>query len=51
MNLITKRFGRFTLGIWYALFALAVLFLVAWAGQTRSLVNRDVTIDLGIQKD
>jgi len=39
------------LGIWFALVALAVLFLVAWAGQAFSLIDWDGAVDFGFQND
>lgn len=46
-----KTLGRFPLGIWFALVALAVLFLVAWPGQAYSLIDWDGAVDLGFQND
>jgi hypothetical protein len=39
MNMFTKRIGRFPLGIWIAIIALVILFLMAWVGQAYSLFD------------
>ncbi len=51
MEFFRKPLGRFPFGIWLALFALAILFLVAWAGQAYSLIDWDGAVDLGLQND
>ena len=39
MNIFNKRIGRFPLGVWIAIIALLILFLLAWAGQAYSLLD------------
>ena len=39
------------MGIWIALMALAILFLVGWAGQAYSLLDWDGAVALGLQND
>lgn len=51
MNLLVKPLGRYPLGVWFALAALAILFLVAWAGQAYSLIDWDGAVELGLQND
>jgi len=51
MNRFTKPIGRFPLGVWIALIALAILFLIAWVGQAYSLFDWDGAVDLGLQNE
>ena len=51
MNIFNKRIGRFPLGVWIAVIALLLLFLVGWAGQAYSLINWDGAVDPGLQNE
>lgn len=51
MDIFTKPLGRYPIGIWLALLALAILFLVAWAGQAYSLIDWSGAVELGLQND
>ena len=51
MNILNKPIGRFPLGIWMAIIALLILFLLAWAGQAYSLLDWDSAVDLGLQNE
>lgn len=51
MKLLKKTIGRFPLGVWIAIIALLLLFLVAWAGQAYSLLDWDGAVDLGLQNE
>ncbi len=50
MNFFTKKLGRYTLGIWIALFALILIFL-AWLMQTYSLFDWEGAVNLGVQNE
>jgi hypothetical protein len=51
MNIFNKRIGHFPLGVWIAIIALLLLFLVGWAGQAYSLINWVGAVDLGLQNE
>jgi len=51
MNMFIKRIGRFPLGVWIALMALLILFLLAWAGQAYSLFDWGSAVELGLQNE
>lgn len=51
MNIFNKPIGRFPLGVWIAIIALLILFLLAWAGQAYSLFDWDGAVDLGLQNE
>lgn len=48
--MLTKKIGRFTLGIWITLLSLILTFL-AWIMQLYSLINWEGAIELGIQNE
>jgi len=48
MNLITRKFGRFPIGVWTAFIALTLIFL-AWIMQAYSLIKRENAVELGLQ--
>jgi hypothetical protein len=50
MKFITKRLGRYTIGIWIALLAM-ILALLAWVMQTYSLLDWEGALELGLQNE
>lgn len=51
MMILNKSIGRFPFGVWIAIIALLLLFLLAWAGQAYSLLNWDSAVDFGLQNE
>lgn len=50
MKLLTRKTGRFTIGIWIALLAI-LLTLLAWVMQSYSLINWEGALELGLQNE
>jgi len=50
MGALTRRVGRFPVGVWIAIVAILLVFL-GWGMQAYSLVNWDHAVDLGLQNE
>jgi hypothetical protein len=52
MSFLTKRIGRFPLGIWIVLVFLVILgLIVSFSGQVVSVLSWDTALSLGLQED
>ena len=50
MKFLNKKFGRFPLGVWFAIVAL-VLILLAWIMQAYSVINWEGAVKMGFQTE
>jgi hypothetical protein len=51
MNILEKKYGNYSLGIWFSIIALGLLLFVGMGGQAYSLIDWDGAVDAGLQNE